>query len=452
MLGKQILVYAAAITGSVGLGMTIACSEVTPLQRPSLQKDEAGDVRDVPPPAPPDSQPIDSVAAFKKETYPLLVAWCGSCHASLNGPYFAQEDARASHDTLVSSTKVDLKAPEKSRIYVRVAAEDHHCPDAKCDAAAAKLLEALKQWAREIKADQIGKDTAKTASLGLTAAEQEFQELALPAEAIRFEAESAGAIRPPMRVVGKVGGSGGKVLGTPAGAGSELRAEVASTSQTLGSATYAFEVKNAGNYRLVGRVQGPSAQNSSFYIRFDNGPLVVWDIPVTGADFAFHFASPPGGDTPQSFNLTAGPHKLEVLHREEQTAVDTLALVADPSLEPTTITKFVRTLRTLTFDLDAASGIPGAKLSVDIGGYNNDEAYLFKNLRITLPQGALRIKGIRPLINGNFSPVHATFILVDLVVKAPGAQLSSATLVALKEKGLNADQFGFTFDILEGQP
>jgi hypothetical protein len=110
----------------------------------------------------------DSVAVFQRKTFPLLVTWCGGCHGSVNAPYFSQPDVKKAHDDLLQSSKVDLKNPENSRIYIKLAKEQHNCPTARCEESGAELLSAIKQWARDVggSVDKFG-ESRKTAALTL---------------------------------------------------------------------------------------------------------------------------------------------------------------------------------------------------------------------------------------------------------------------------------------------
>ena len=438
------------------LGVAVACSDVKPLKRPGLQQALSGSLikdGDGQSTTGPDTErKTDSLAAFKKGVYPLLVEWCSRCHAAINGPLFAQDDARSALENLTKSAKVDLRQPDKSRIYLRLAEDSHNCPTPRCDESAQKLLEAIKQWASDIKADQDLDDTTKTANLGLVGGAPASEEISLPAEAIRLEAESATTVTPPMRVSSISGTSGGLVLTTPEGSGNRLDA-AAAARPGVGAATLSFEVTKAANYQVIGRVQGPSATKSSLYIRIDGKDLNVWDVPETGDKFEYAvMAAKQGGPATAALKLDPGTHRLEIIQREEMTAIDTIVLVPDSVIDPTSITKFVRTVRSLKFDLEPFTGIAGSKISVDVSQNASDKSYILKNLRLIVPTGSIRIKGVRPIINGQISPVNSTFVVVDQTVTAPGATLSKASLIALKDKGEGADQFGFSFEVLQGKP
>jgi hypothetical protein len=397
-----------------------------------------------------DLLPVDSVAAFQLKTYPLLTGWCGRCHGAAYAPYFAQGDVKKAHDDLIQSSKVDLKNPDRSRIYLKMIKEQHNCPTASCEESGVELLAAIKQWAASIgsSVDKNG-DVAKTSglSLGATGFFDDFTE---PTDSASLQAES-GDLRPPMTKKSEEGAQGSQLVEIPAGTPSRLT-ETPQTAGTLGSATYKFSLRRAGSYRIVGRVRGSGNPTSSFYLRIDGGPLTSWAVPSTNGKLEFDVARTALNAQPITVNLSAGMHTLELLQREGGTACDTLSIVPDPTLDAQSLPKMIRQLRALTYDLAPLTGIAGAQLSVDVGPFGTDGSYVIKNPRIYLSSGSIRVKGLKPFINDSFNPIYATFLTVDQTVTPPGGVLSSSTLVVLKDLGKDKDSFSFGFDTIEGKP
>lgn len=393
---------------------------------------------------------IDSVAAFQLKTYPLLTGWCGRCHGAAYAPYFAQGDAKKAHDDLIQSSKVDLKNPDRSRIYVKMTKEQHNCPTARCEDSGAELLSAIKQWAASIgsSVDKNG-EVAKTSglTLGTTGFFDDFTE---PLDSVSLQAES-GELRPPMTKKSEEGAQGRQIVEIPAGTPNRV-AETPQTAGTLGSATFKFSLKRAGSYRIVGRVKGSGNPTSSFYLRIDGGPLTSWAVPGTNGKLEFDVARTALNAQPITVSLSAGMHTLELLQREGGTGCDMLSVVPDATIDAQALPKMIRQLRTLNYDLSPLTGITGAQLSVDVGLFGSDGSYVIKNPRISLPSGSIRVKGLKPFINDNFIPIYATFLTVDQTVTPPGAVLSPATLVALKDLGKDQDSFSFGFDTIVGQP
>jgi hypothetical protein len=199
-------------------------------------------------------------------------------------------------------------------------------------------------------------------------------------------------------------------------------------------------------------VKGSGNPTSSFYLRIDGGPLTTWAVPGTNGKLEFDVARTALNAQPITVPLSAGMHTLELLQREGGTSCDMLSIVPDATIDAQALAKMIRQLRTLTYDLSPLTGITGAQLSVDVGLLGSDGSYVIKNPRIFLPSGSIRVKGLKPFINDNFNPIYATFLTVDQTVTPPGAILSSATLVALKDLGKDQDSFSFGFDTIQGQP
>jgi hypothetical protein len=155
--------------------------------------------------------------------------------------------------------------------------------------------------------------------------------------------------------------------------------------------------------------------------------------------------------TPHVFNLTPGKHKVEIRQRQEQTKLDSLILTSDPSIDPNNVKLAPKEVKTLAFDVSEMAGMPGTKLTVDVVDYSPN-AYMFKNPRLVVASGAVNVKGLKLLVNGKYLPQNATYTTVDTSVASPGAVLSTAALIAVKDKGPDLDQFSFSFEKLEKKP
>jgi hypothetical protein len=213
---------------------------------------------------------------------------------------------------------------------------------------------------------------------------------------------------------------------------------------------YDFAVTEAGVYRLHGLVNAPTTANNSFWMRMNNGNLQGWQFPANGAMYTWDLAdNVVDGGTPLQFNLNAGNNRLEIRQREEQTKIDVLVLTSDTQFNPANAQAPSRDVSVLTFDL--SEKLAGAQLTVEVSDYSAN-AYMFKNPTLVLPSGSAKVKGLKLLINGTYLPQHATYTVVDATVAAPGGVLSTAALVALKDKGNDADEFQFTFDAVEALP
>lgn len=108
-----------------------------------------------------------SEAAFERRVAPLVGEWCQACHEKHNAPFFASKVIKTAHQATAQTGVVNLKMPLASRLYLRLVEDEHNCPAADCMGAGSKLLEAIKTWARDIKADTPDPNLKITANLKL---------------------------------------------------------------------------------------------------------------------------------------------------------------------------------------------------------------------------------------------------------------------------------------------
>ena len=85
-------------------------------------------------------------------------------------------------------------------------------------------------------------------------------------------------------------------------------------TNTAGHITFPFTVGTAGTYRLFARMQGPTANDDSFWVRMDGGTWVMWNNWWNPAWVWVQF--------PNTFNLGAGSHTLSVAYREDGARLD----------------------------------------------------------------------------------------------------------------------------------
>ncbi len=107
------------------------------------------------------------------------------------------------------------------------------------------------------------------------------------------------------------------------------------TPPEAGRARYPFTVLEAGTYQLWGRVQAPDGSGDSFWVRVDEEPWVPWNGIVQSEAWSwvpvYHQEEV---QQPMHFNLTAGPHTLEVAYREDDTKLDRLLITNDVTFTP----------------------------------------------------------------------------------------------------------------------
>jgi hypothetical protein len=115
-------------------------------------------------------RPAESLSLFQPSVYTLTKEWCGgaACHASAQAPIISHEDPAKALDSILSTAKVDFNSLERSRLYLRLASDQHHCPSGmSCQDAGGKMLDALKTWAAGLKLEGGIQDLKKTPEVGV---------------------------------------------------------------------------------------------------------------------------------------------------------------------------------------------------------------------------------------------------------------------------------------------
>jgi hypothetical protein len=107
-----------------------------------------------------------------------------------------------------------------------------------------------------------------------------------------------------------------------------------------GSATYTFNITNAGNYVVQATVNAPSDSENSLYVNIDaqpTDPYMTWQIPIT-TGFQNLVVSWQGNGTydnsqfvPEIFALTQGTHQLIIRGREMNTYLQQVSILKIPS-------------------------------------------------------------------------------------------------------------------------
>ena len=118
---------------------------------------------------------------------------------------------------------------------------------------------------------------------------------------------------------------------------------VQSTITNGGTATYTFNITNAGNYVIQALVNAPTNGMDSFFVNIDampTDPYMIWKILPATVGFQNEVVCWQGTGAyntpefvPEVFNLTAGTHQLIIVGREAGTelqSISILQMVAPP--------------------------------------------------------------------------------------------------------------------------
>ncbi len=139
-----------------------------------------------------------------------------------------------------------------------------------------------------------------------------------------IEAES-GTLTSPMQIISDSSASGGSYIRT--------------NTVDQGTASYSFNIANAGVYKIIARVYAPDGASDSFYFKVDDSTEDTWDLNPTGAANEFNVwredeVTKRGTGTPDlpqydpyTVNLTAGNHTITFRGRETNARLDYFYLV-----------------------------------------------------------------------------------------------------------------------------
>jgi len=138
-----------------------------------------------------------------------------------------------------------------------------------------------------------------------------------------IEAED-GTIDEPMMVHDTEAASGGQFI--------EVRSGNNNTEYAPedGRAVYTFSVKNAGTYKIWGRVRIDMSDEDAFWVRMDDDDWVKWKGIEVGCKWHWdevhdHLKN----DQVMEYNLTAGPHTLMITYCMDQTRLDKILITND---------------------------------------------------------------------------------------------------------------------------
>lgn len=184
-------------------------------------------------------------------------------------------------------------------------------------------------------------DAAASADGALGADDDAGGEPLLPVT-IEIEAESADPLRPPLQRIDDAMVSGGQYISYPWTEDQTLdqrnalkRAMPPADDSADGLAFYDFELPAGGDFRLWGRVNPPTLEEDSFWLRLDDQPWIQWN------DIAHE--DPWHWDDVRPFEmrnerflitLEPGPHRLLISYRELGARLDKLLLTNDAELVP----------------------------------------------------------------------------------------------------------------------
>jgi hypothetical protein len=95
-----------------------------------------------------------------------------------------------------------------------------------------------------------------------------------------------------------------------------------------GYAEFIFEVPQAGNYVIWGRILANNGSNNSFFVSMDDGNFSLWST-AKSKKWIWDQVSSRGGADPVVYYLQAGEHTLTIKQREDGTKLDKILITND---------------------------------------------------------------------------------------------------------------------------
>ncbi len=114
----------------------------------------------------------EMIAAFQTTVWePYIVEYCADCHAGSGpgSPHIAHPDVATAYSATMDNQKVNLAAPEQSRLVRRLVTDFHHCW-ADCVTDGAEMQAAISAWAQMVAFDAGAEDVEGLASQPTTLA------------------------------------------------------------------------------------------------------------------------------------------------------------------------------------------------------------------------------------------------------------------------------------------
>lgn len=379
-----------------------------------------------------------SVQAFSQTLHPITQARCVACHGSFQQPLHAVADPQQAHDSIVDSFKVNFDNIDASRMVAKLRDESHNCWSGDCDADADVMAQAIQSW-KDLLADQGQPTTPTTPDTNLVTSESMTldQELdpdrAMSTGTLMMEAGSA-MLGAPMVLSNNYFHvpDNGNINNNP-------------NNNNVGVAYFNFDIGASNVYKVFALVDAPSNSDNSFFVRVNNGAYAEWHIPTTEG-FEWREVTTTNQFNPFDFFIPAGNgHRLEVKQREDGTKLSQIVVTDDPNINLNDVNNSL--VVTITYDISSLVGSQ-ATFSIDVQEY---DAYSYKLTNPTISSTRrIRVKNIKPLINGVFNPQHATYTLIDTTTGTGTTVLSPRALLALKDRGVDMDRLSFSFEILQG--
>tara|TARA_R110000868_G_scaffold117600_15_gene312504 strand:- start:10949 stop:12304 length:1356 start_codon:yes stop_codon:yes gene_type:complete len=385
---------------------------------------------------------LTSVQAFAQTTHAITKARCTNCHGGGQQPLHAVANAQQAHDAIVNSSKVNFGNPAQSRMVLKLT-EGHNCWG-DCNMNAQEMLDSVNDWV------YLMQDTTTTTGSGddLVTTESNTIAMVLDPNSTANVGDVMLNMEATMLAAPMVKGTEGGVeyIWVPNGTHAAV---IANNNNIAGRATIMAQIPTAGRYKMFGLVRGYGDADDSFHIKIGNNNYTEWHVGGDTNGYRWVEVTSGSGRSAISYQLAAANHLVEIREREDGTKLSKLLLTDDLQLQASQLSGGPQA--TLSFSLNALAPGSNAQFRVDISIYDM-YSYRITNPRIVLPSGTMRVKNVKPLVNGNWNPQHSTYTIVDKMVTPNDATLSGSSMIVLKDQGEVVDRLSFSFEMLEYTP
>lgn len=396
-----------------------------------------------------------AISALNKSMYPLTKEHCGACHGNGTSPEFAHPDIVKAYKAIMESGIVDFANPARSRPVQRLL-DNHNCWS-NCDQDSKAMQEAIAQWSSSIAVENEGSDHSTTVELtpqSMANSESWDDKPGLLGEepiSLVWGMESTVALSPIRRVENRI------VTSTLA---SEFTPDQALARKELGHGTLYFNVEKKRNYFFFAKICGSGRENDSLFVKIDDKQINIWDILEVTKDCRWtkiHLRQfndkdakdvsnfKPGTGADLSMELTPGFHRIQFVERTPDLGIEKFGISSSATADLDDVAASDNSV--MVFDLSKITGQESFMTVPIVDRYPT--AYLMLPPEIWIASGCLKVKEVRPLVNGVFLPQHSSFMGVSKVASAQGDKLVNSSSTLLKDQGPGKDRFSFSFRQLQ---
>ena len=352
-----------------------------------------------------------SVAAFENSVYKVTRSRCIGCHSSQN-PVHASDDVQEAHDIVVDQFKVNFSNIPSSRLVAKMRDEAHNCWS-DCAENAQEMEEAIEQWAEIVN----------------SIVEEEEEE----------ENTDDG------NGDGSTGSDG--------------------TDETIISGLSSQEAFEQSVYPIT-KQRCTTCHITRFPRHANANPVVAHNDIVSAQSVDLddpmnsRLVQRLGNESHQCWSNCAdnANEMKEAIERWKSLMVD--RVIANVGENSTALSGTVSTVIStnpvpgnaeagyMEFELSNVLGVnESVTLRVKISEFD-EFSYQVWDPEIISSNYSIRVKNMKTYINGYYNPQHSVYTIVDTTTTPSMRSISSYYLLALKDQGINTDQFSFSFEIL----